>query len=70
MSGEARGATTIQGEALGTPAYMAPEQRAGGAVDRRTDVYGLGVTLYHLLAGAAPRSEQRLDALFAAKAER
>jgi len=37
-----------------TNAFMAPEQVQGGAVDRRADIYGLGVLLYTLLVGQAP----------------
>lgn len=39
---------------LGTRGYAAPEQLAGESVDARTDIYGLGATMYHLLTGRDP----------------
>ncbi|QDU69506.1 Serine/threonine-protein kinase PrkC [Planctomycetes bacterium Pla86] len=45
---------TRSGSILGSLPYMAPEQVSGGVADRRSDVYGLGVTLYELLCLRAP----------------
>ncbi|MCB9891905.1 MAG: serine/threonine protein kinase, partial [Planctomycetes bacterium] len=45
---------TRTGAFLGTPAYAAPEQLRGETVDPRSDVYGLGATLYHALAFVVP----------------
>ena len=45
---------TDAGALLGTPHYMAPEQWTGRGIDPRTDVYAMGATLYHLLAGMPP----------------
>jgi serine/threonine protein kinase len=47
---------TLQGQALGTPSYMPPEQAEGRVdlIDERSDVYGLGAVLYDILTGEPP----------------
>ena len=62
---------TVPGSALGTPAYMSPEQ-ARGELQRlgpRSDVYSLGATLYCLLAGKPPFENDEMGAVLHAVQE-
>jgi serine/threonine-protein kinase len=51
LAGSTRTALTADSRTLGTPAFMAPEQVRGEAVDARTDVYAIGCLAYFLLTG-------------------
>jgi len=59
---------TRSGVMLGSPDYTAPEQLAGGTVGPAADVYGLGASLYELLAGRRPHQADNLGALLRAVA--
>ena len=48
---------TASGTALGTPAYVAPEQLEGGVDDCRADIYSLGATVFQMLSGKMPYAE-------------
>jgi serine/threonine protein kinase len=47
-------AETQEGNAVGSPGYMAPEQIEGGEVDHRADLFSFGVVLYQMLTGRHP----------------
>ncbi len=45
---------TRAGTGIGTPQYMSPEQCKGEPVDRRSDIYSLGIVMFHCLVGSVP----------------
>jgi serine/threonine-protein kinase len=59
---------TSEGAAIGSPHYMSPEQTLGQPdLDFRTDVYALGITIYHALTGVTPYAAPSVAAVLARK---
>ena len=58
---------TQTGIAIGTPAYMSPEQSLGEEIDGRTDIFSLGCVLFEMLTGTVPFRAPNAVALLARK---
>jgi serine/threonine protein kinase len=54
VQGDGGANLTQVGITMGTPLYMSPEQIEGRELDSRSDIYSLGVTAFHMLAGGPP----------------
>ncbi len=58
---------TRQGEILGTPLYMSPEQARGAPLDVRSDIYSLGSAFFHILSGRPPFEDTGATAVVLAR---
>jgi serine/threonine protein kinase len=58
------GRITLQGNAVGTPDYMAPEQLVSQPADARTDLYAAAIVFYELVCGVVPFGEGSLSDLY------
>ena len=59
------GGLTIEGQIMGTPEYMSPEQCLGDKIDYRSDVYALGIVIYEIFTGTVPfRGDTPVATLF------
>ncbi len=54
---------TQTGMVLGSPKYMSPEQVLGKVIDRRSDIFSLGVMLYEMLTGFSPFVGENVNAI-------
>src|SRR5215471_12816927 len=61
---------TQAGAVIGTPAYMAPEQATGAAVDARCDLFSLGAVMYRAATGLSPFGDRDTLAILSALATR
>lgn len=55
------GELTREGQAIGTPYYMSPEQVSGDRASPQSDIYGLGVIFYELMTGVRPYASTNLS---------
>jgi len=62
---EASATATQIGVTVGTPAYMSPEQAAGGELDGRSDLFALGCVLYEMLTGEVAFTGPTVQAIIA-----